>query len=102
MERSFEMVPIWLDLPASHLRQNRRAGEQLAWLTRTSHMNQELQKAETALLSFLAERTNGATMEEILAKLQMDEAEVRAAVWTLRAEGKVDFEDGRLRQVVAA
>ena len=60
-------------------------------------MNRKLQLAEERLLELL--RHEGPlTMDEILSKLQ-DEAqsELRAAVWTLRAEGMVDFNDGKLK-----
>ena len=38
-------------------------------------------------------------MTEILDALgsEIGEAELRAAVWTLRADGVVDFDDGKLR-----
>ena len=67
-------------------------------------MNPELQKAEKALLNLLRENAGGLTMQEILKHLENDiaEAELRAAVWTLRAEGAVDFDGSKLREVQAA
>lgn len=67
-------------------------------------MNPKLQKAEKALLDLLHKNTGGLTMPEILEKLKdgTAEAELRAAVWTLRAEGAVDFDDGKLREVQTA
>ena len=68
-------------------------------------MNLKLQKAEEALLKLLQGRHGGITMEEILKHFgkEMAEAELRAAVWTLRAEGLVDFDDqGKLREAQEA
>lgn len=61
-------------------------------------MNKELQAAEEALTQFLTEKTGGAEMKEVLRhyRSQIDEAELRAAVWTLRAQGTLDFKDGKL------
>lgn len=66
-------------------------------------MNEKLQKAEKSLLGLLLGNPDGLTMEEILKKSgNIGEAELRAAVWTLRAEGAVDFADGKLKATVAA
>ena len=67
-------------------------------------MNPKLQEAEKALLDLLHTNAGGLTMQEILNRLEngIAEAELRAAVWTLRAEGAVDFDDGKLREVQAA
>ena len=63
-------------------------------------MNQKLQEAETKLLHLLSEESAALSMEDILTKIDdIDEAELRAAVWTLRSEGVVDFDDGRLKAV---
>ena len=64
-------------------------------------MNRKLQRAEEHLLDLLR-REGPMTMDEILLKLR-DEAqsELRAAVWTLRAEGMVDFDDGKLKSLQA-
>jgi DNA-binding IclR family transcriptional regulator len=57
-------------------------------------MNRKLQVAEESLLDLL--RTAGSlTMDEISSRLvDQPQSELRAAVWTLRAEGMVDFDDG--------
>lgn len=62
-------------------------------------MNKELQKAEDALKEYLSEKTGGVEMKEILRhyRSEIDEAELRAAVWTLRAQGTLDFKGGKLR-----
>jgi hypothetical protein len=67
-------------------------------------MNSKLQDAEKALLDLLHQNAGGLTMDEILGKLRegMGEAELRAAVWTLRAEGSVDFDGGKLRETQTA
>lgn len=63
-------------------------------------MNKELQEAEEALSRFLSEKTGGVEMKEVLRHYRdkIDEAELRAAVWTLRAQGTLDFKDGKLFQ----
>ncbi|HEY5704626.1 MAG TPA: hypothetical protein VIS96_03525 [Terrimicrobiaceae bacterium] len=62
-------------------------------------MNKKLQEAEKNLLEFVDQTPGGVTMEEILARFgdTIGEAELRAAVWTLRAEGLVDFDGNKLR-----
>lgn len=67
-------------------------------------MNKKLQQAETLLLEILNKNPKGLTMDQILEKLQkkVQEAEIRAAVWTLRAEGAADFDDGKLKAFQAA
>jgi hypothetical protein len=62
-------------------------------------MNEKLQEAEIRLWQLVDHARGGVTMDEILAALGSDigEAELRAAVWTLRADGVVDFDDGKLR-----
>lgn len=62
-------------------------------------MNKKLQEAEKNLLEFVDQAPGGVTMEEILARFgdAIGEAELRAAVWTLRAEGLVDFDGNKLR-----
>ena len=62
-------------------------------------MNRKLQIAEERLLDLL--RPSGPlTMEEITSRLpDQPESELRAAVWTLRAEGSVDFEGAKLKAV---
>lgn len=66
-------------------------------------MNKKLQDAEKALLNLLHNHAEGLSMEEILSQQNgIAEAELRAAVWTLRAEGAVDFCDGKLREVQTA
>lgn len=63
-------------------------------------MIEQLKRAEDALLDFLSKKPSGATMIEIMEALggAFAEPELRAAVWTLKASGAVDFEHGRLRQ----
>jgi hypothetical protein len=67
-------------------------------------MNEKLQEAERSLLKFVEESRGGVKMEDILAKFgdTIGEAELRAAVWTLRADGVVDFCGGKLMATVAA
>lgn len=62
-------------------------------------MNEKLQEAEIRLWQLVDHAPGGVTMDEILAKLgnTIGEAELRAAVWTLRADGVVDFDDGKLK-----
>ena len=61
-------------------------------------MNEKLQEAERRLWDLVERTPTGVTMREILDELggEIGEAELRAAVWTLRADGIVDFDDGKL------
>jgi hypothetical protein len=61
-------------------------------------MNEQLKRAETALLDALSHNPRGVTMDEILKELggTYAEPELRAAVWTLKARGDAEFRDGRL------
>jgi hypothetical protein len=68
-------------------------------------MNERLVHAEEALLELLQREPGGVTMDEIISRLasQFTESELRAAIWTLKARGVVDFDEGRLhRHAVAA
>ena len=67
-------------------------------------MNEKLKAAEEALKELLSQHREGLTMDRIIAALgsEFGEAELRAAVWTLKARGVVDFADGRLQQHAVA
>ena len=64
-------------------------------------MNRPLLNAESALMKFLSEQPAGASMEEILEALgkEHQEAERRAAVWTQKSLGNVDFKEDKLHKV---
>lgn len=61
-------------------------------------MNYELQKAEEALLKLLRHK-GPLNMEQIQDELSdLKETTIRAAIWTLRAEGETNFtKDNKLK-----
>lgn len=67
-------------------------------------MNEQLIRAEDALVELLRNSPNGLTMDEIIRALteQFAEPELRAAVWTLKARGLVEFANGKLHQHAVA
>ena len=67
-------------------------------------MTKELQTAEDELVRILSGRPDGAKMDDVLkalAETEIDEAELRAAVWILRARGSLKFQAGRLQLAAA-
>jgi len=55
-------------------------------------MNKPLVLAEESLLALLKRKPDGVTMPDVIGALPgIREAELRAAVWTLRAGGEADF-----------
>jgi hypothetical protein len=62
-------------------------------------MNERLLKAEDALANVLR-RSEGETMGDLMGKLlgspEFDEAELRAAVWTLVSSGVAEVEKGKV------
>ena len=61
-------------------------------------MNKPLVLAEESLLALLKRKPDGVTMPQIIGALPgIREAELRAAVWTLRSGGAVDFEGNVLK-----
>jgi hypothetical protein len=65
----------------------------------TESMNSKLLKAVEALEGVLS-ASNGETMEELMRKLlgseEYGEAEIRAAIWTLVADGLAEVENGKV------
>ena len=67
-------------------------------------MNEKLQEAEHILLEFLSQNAAGVTMKDILEHFRsrnVAESELRAALWTLRVEGAIDFDKDNVKVMQA-
>lgn len=67
-------------------------------------MDKRLREAERALIRFLREHPDGATMEEILEGLgsRIDETDIRAAIWKALADDAAGFRQNKLRELAVA
>jgi hypothetical protein len=62
-------------------------------------MNRKLKEAQEALDTYLPNHPQGVTLDEIFKEFggrHIRGPELRAAIWTLRATGRVKFDKGRV------